>query len=42
MLTLKKSDCKSFFDYFQKNEEDFGDLVEELALCHRPKTEKKL
>ena len=29
-----------FFFSFQKIQGDFGDLAEELALCHEPKTDK--
>ena len=35
MLTLKKNSCKSKFLFY------FGDVKTELALCHRPKAEKK-
>jgi hypothetical protein len=41
-INSEKERLQVIFFSFQKIEGDFGDLTTELALCHRPKTEKKL
>jgi hypothetical protein len=39
-VNSEKERLQVIFSVFKKIEGDFGNLAEELALCHRPKTEK--